>query len=189
MAKIVLNDLANITGQETSAIAAINANNSEIEDAIENTLSRDGTSPNQMNADFDMNGNDILNAGLINGVDVTNLVGEQGPEGPQGDVGPEGPEGPEGPQGPQGDPGPQGPQGDPGLDGLGTVIAIVAGTGIDIDNTDPTMPIVNFDVTEIFTASVTEINYTDGVTSSIQTQLDTKATTGKAIAMALVFGG
>mgnify|MGYP003624788226 FL=1 len=38
------------------------------------------------------------------------------------------------------------------------------------------------------TATGTELNYTDGVTSSIQTQLDTKATTGKAIAMALVFG-
>ena len=38
------------------------------------------------------------------------------------------------------------------------------------------------------TASVAELNYTDGVTSNIQTQLDTKATTGKAIAMALVFG-
>jgi len=38
------------------------------------------------------------------------------------------------------------------------------------------------------TASVTELNYVDGVTSSIQTQLDAKATTGKAIAMALVFG-
>ena len=38
------------------------------------------------------------------------------------------------------------------------------------------------------TATATELNYTDGVTSAIQTQLDTKATTGKAIAMALVFG-
>lgn len=38
------------------------------------------------------------------------------------------------------------------------------------------------------TASVAELNYTDGVSSAIQTQLDTKATTGKAIAMAIVFG-
>jgi hypothetical protein len=38
------------------------------------------------------------------------------------------------------------------------------------------------------TATGTELNYVDGVTSSIQTQLDAKATTGKAIAMALVFG-
>ena len=38
------------------------------------------------------------------------------------------------------------------------------------------------------TATGTELNYTDGVTSGIQTQLDAKATTGKAIAMALVFG-
>jgi hypothetical protein len=38
------------------------------------------------------------------------------------------------------------------------------------------------------TATATELNYTDGVTSAIQTQLDTKASTGKAIAMAIVFG-
>jgi hypothetical protein len=38
------------------------------------------------------------------------------------------------------------------------------------------------------TATATELNYVDGVTSAIQTQLDTKASTGKAIAMAIVFG-
>jgi hypothetical protein len=37
-------------------------------------------------------------------------------------------------------------------------------------------------------ASATELNYVDGVTSAIQTQMDTKASTGKAIAMAIVFG-
>lgn len=39
------------------------------------------------------------------------------------------------------------------------------------------------------TATATELNYVDGVTSAIQDQLDTKASTGKAIAMAIVFGG
>ena len=39
------------------------------------------------------------------------------------------------------------------------------------------------------TATAEELNYTDGVTSNIQTQLTAKATTGKAIAMAIVFGG
>jgi len=34
----------------------------------------------------------------------------------------------------------------------------------------------------------TEYDYLDGVTSAIQTQLDTKASTGKAIAMSIVFG-
>jgi len=38
------------------------------------------------------------------------------------------------------------------------------------------------------TASVTELNYVDGVTSAIQTQLDAKVTTGKAVALALIFG-
>ena len=37
--------------------------------------------------------------------------------------------------------------------------------------------------------SDTEIGYLDGVTSAIQTQLNTKASTGKSIAMAIVFGG
>jgi hypothetical protein len=37
--------------------------------------------------------------------------------------------------------------------------------------------------------SNTEIGYLDGVTSAIQTQINTKASTGKAIAMAIVFGG
>lgn len=39
----------------------INNNNTNIETAFDNTLSRDGSSPNQMNADIDMNSNDLLN--------------------------------------------------------------------------------------------------------------------------------
>ena len=38
------------------------------------------------------------------------------------------------------------------------------------------------------TLTTTELNFVDGVTSAIQTQLDEKASTGKAIAMAIVFG-
>jgi hypothetical protein len=38
------------------------------------------------------------------------------------------------------------------------------------------------------TSTAAELNFSDGVTSNIQTQLDTKATTGKAIAMVIVFG-
>jgi len=37
-------------------------------------------------------------------------------------------------------------------------------------------------------STAAELNFSDGVTSNIQTQLDTKAGTGKAIAMAIVFG-
>ena len=39
------------------------------------------------------------------------------------------------------------------------------------------------------TASTAELNHVTGVTSAIQTQLNAKASTGKAIAMAIVFGG
>ena len=38
------------------------------------------------------------------------------------------------------------------------------------------------------TSTAAELNHSDGVTSAIQTQIDTKASTGKAIAMAIVFG-
>ena len=120
MAKLVLGDITNITGNESSATATLNANNQATEDALENTLSRDGTSPNEMNADFDMNGYDILNAGnidtttlFVGGVDVHNIVGLQGEQGPIG------------------------PSGNDGL-----VQSIVAGTGISVNSTDPANPIV-----------------------------------------------
>ena len=44
-----------------SAAAAINSNSAIITAAIDNTLSRDGTSPNQMGANLDMNSFQILN--------------------------------------------------------------------------------------------------------------------------------
>ena len=57
---------------------------------------------------------------------------------------------------------------------------------VDVDGTLETDALSIASTT--ITATAAELNYTDGVTSNIQTQLDTKATTGKAIAMALVFG-
>lgn len=60
MAKLTLSDLVNLENQ-TTAVAAINANNALIENALEITLSRDGTTPNIMVADLDMNSNSILN--------------------------------------------------------------------------------------------------------------------------------
>ena len=60
MAKVVLNNLASLANQ-TTAITTINNNNDAIETAMENTLSRDGTSPNTMGASLDMNSNRIYN--------------------------------------------------------------------------------------------------------------------------------
>jgi hypothetical protein len=60
LAKLSLTDLANLTN-ESSVVAAINANNAAIEAAVEKTLSRDGTSPNSMDANLDMNSNRIQN--------------------------------------------------------------------------------------------------------------------------------
>lgn len=53
----------------------LNVNFTNIREAFDNTLSLDGSTPNAMEADLDLNNNDILNAGsiLINGVDYIAL--------------------------------------------------------------------------------------------------------------------
>lgn len=60
MAKLTLTDLSSLTNQ-TTAINQLNNNFTAIEQAIEKTLSRDGTSPNTMTASLDMNNQRILN--------------------------------------------------------------------------------------------------------------------------------
>lgn len=76
MAKLTLSDVSNLTGAESAAIATINANWDAIVAAIENTLSRDGTSPNQMAADIDMNSNDLMNVatGDFVSIDTSSLT-------------------------------------------------------------------------------------------------------------------
>lgn len=64
MAKLELTPITSL-GNVSSAIAAINNNYDAIEEALENTLSRDGTLPNQMEADLDLNSYDLLNAGRV----------------------------------------------------------------------------------------------------------------------------
>lgn len=60
MAKLTLSDVENIDNP-ASAKATINTNSALIETALENTLSRDGTSPNSMEANLDMDSHRILN--------------------------------------------------------------------------------------------------------------------------------
>jgi len=59
-----------------NSTSEINQNFQALRDAFDNTVSLDGSVPNAMTADFDMNGNDILNAGglYINGTDVFALL-------------------------------------------------------------------------------------------------------------------
>ncbi len=74
MAKVSLNRITASRGSKS----LFNTNSTLLETAIDNTLSLDGSSPNAMLSDFDMNSNDILNAGtvtadglVIDGVDLT----------------------------------------------------------------------------------------------------------------------
>lgn len=72
MPKLVLNDITS----GYASITALNDNFALIENAFENTVSRDGTTPNTMSADLDMNGHGILNVSslVVNGVDVSTLT-------------------------------------------------------------------------------------------------------------------
>lgn len=60
MTKIVLNDVTNLSNQ-TSSQNIINDNNDTVVAGFDNTLSRDGTSPNAMEATLDMNSHRIIN--------------------------------------------------------------------------------------------------------------------------------
>lgn len=60
MSKVTLTDLSNLQNENT-AVNAINSNNATLETAFDNTLSRNGAQPNQMNAGLDMNSRQILN--------------------------------------------------------------------------------------------------------------------------------
>lgn len=68
MAKLTLTDISSGYALTTT----VNANNALIETALENTLSRDGTTPNTMGAALDMNSNKINN--LTDGVNNQDAV-------------------------------------------------------------------------------------------------------------------
>lgn len=60
MSKIILNNVGSLI-EATTAANTINLNNNTIQTAMDNTLSRDGTHPNQMESSLDMNSNSIIN--------------------------------------------------------------------------------------------------------------------------------
>lgn len=106
MAKLTLIPVSNLQN-EISAIGAINTNSDRIEAALENTLSRDGTAPNEMNTPLDMNNNRIFNLPkALTGTEpiryqdfqdlIPELKGEKGEKGDPGSTGPQGVQGPAG---------------------------------------------------------------------------------------------
>lgn len=91
MAKVTLSPIGSFS---QSAVNTINTNMDRIATALDSLLSRDGTAPNQMTADLDMNTNDVLNAGTGYfenlWIDGNNWPGEppefvEGPQGPPGE--------------------------------------------------------------------------------------------------------
>ena len=72
MTKLDILRLDSTTENDTAATLNINTNFENIQKAIENTLSRNGTAPNYMDADLDMNSYRIINVGEA--VDDTDAV-------------------------------------------------------------------------------------------------------------------
>ena len=72
-------------------------------------------------------------------------------------------------------------------DSLDTLLGGVTNTEFEILD-GATVTTAELNILDGVTATTAEINYLDGVTSAIQPQLNAAATTGKAIAMAIVFG-
>lgn len=135
MTKFTPSSISNIGGNPTSAANEINQNFNDVSTAMEKTLSRDGTSPNQMEADLDLNNNDILNVSALDvdaltvaGIDIHDIVGLPGPTGP---AGPTGATGPTGNTGPQGATGSQGPA---ATVAIGTTTTISAGQPATVTN-------------------------------------------------------
>src|SRR6266446_2016825 len=60
MTRVTLNNVGSLI-DATTAQTTINNNNTTIQTAFDNTLSRDGTQPNTMLNTLDMNGNQLLN--------------------------------------------------------------------------------------------------------------------------------
>ncbi len=77
MAKLTLPTIS----AQYASVAQINQAYRDIETAFENTVSRDGTTPNTMSADLDLNSNDLLNVNVlyaadlqVNGYDSINTI-------------------------------------------------------------------------------------------------------------------
>lgn len=63
MAKVNIRRLDSVTNNDTTATELINENFQALQTAIENTLSRDGTTPNFMDANIDLNSYKLINGG------------------------------------------------------------------------------------------------------------------------------
>ena len=78
--KVQLLDIVSLQN-ETTATSRMNSNSTSIEDAIENTLSRNGESPNEMLSNLDMNDHRILNlpepASATEPVRLQDITGEE----------------------------------------------------------------------------------------------------------------
>ncbi len=105
------------------SVESTNSNYDQIELALENTISRDGTTPNDMTANLDLGDNRIIN--LADPIDDTDAVNKVYVDTIAfiGSMGPPGPPGPPGDPGDDGATGPPGGTGNNGNDGWSPILA------------------------------------------------------------------
>ncbi|MCP3669756.1 MAG: collagen-like protein, partial [Gammaproteobacteria bacterium] len=123
-----------------------NENNRLIEEALENTVSRDGTTPNTLLADIDANSNSINNV-LTTRTQVLYINGQQATVGAIGEKGEQGDAGADGVDGIDGVDGVDGTDGTDGVDGItGVVVQVVnmsdgeVATGANLFSFDNVIP-------------------------------------------------
>ena len=153
-----------------SSQSALNANFQSLQNGFDNTLSLDGSVPNALQADLDINGNSVINAGIVEtdtlilngvaltpsnaaGAALTSLTAFGGSLIDDAD----------------------------NLEALGTLglsaeLQSVTATAAELNTLDGfTGTTVNLNVLSGTEVTPTEFNYIDGVTSSVQEQLDALA--------------
>lgn len=129
----------------------LNANFNRITNAFQNTLSRDGSGPNTMEAVLDMNSHRVINVGVpVDNTDVATKEYVDNLAFPDVEVGPEGPQGPVGPAGPAGADGAPGAYGADGLAAtitVGTVTTGAPGSSASVTNVGtPTAAVFDFTI-------------------------------------------
>lgn len=167
-----------------SSQSALNANFQSLQNAFDNTLSLDGSVPNAMQADLDINGNSVINAGIVetdtlilNGVPLTpsnaagaaltsltafggSLIDDEDSTEALGTLGL-----------------PTELQGVTATAAELNTLDGFTGTTAELNTLDGiTATTAELNTLDGITATVTELNHTDGVTSNIQTQIDGKYT-------------
>lgn len=177
MSKIDVTNIDSLTNEQ-SFITRTNANYAEIETKSDSFLSRDGTSPNQMAADLDMNTHRILNlpAAVSAGEPVRFAEFQLGTPGPAG------PPGAAGTPGAAGAAGTNGTNGTNGADGASPgFVQVYSTTTADADPGNGTFRFNNATITSATTAYLDNLDASGNTVSTFMDTWDDSTNSTKGV--------